>query len=652
MAQETRLVQDRATLQRFLDEISLLSRGDLPVDEYLRRLLQMTLSGLGGQGGAIWFQQGAEFQRACSSQFAETEYDSDEPQRRSIHNALQDVAQHRRPLVVGPFDAESALQEGTATAIINHTPFPFFYVPIIMVKVTGEPLVLSVLQVWMPSGVDPKNYKDVVSFLQAVAGQAGVFLRARRVEALAASTDKLQQLVRFVSELNGQLDLPMLGLTIVNWAREIIGCDRCALFIKKTGGKLRALAISNVEVVDEKSALIQCQRMLVQDCLSAGQATLYRKASPKTEALGDISDYFFHSHANEALALPLTDHEGKQVGGLLLESHKEKQIDDGMRKLAFAIVAPSGRALAMAQEIAELPLIGQLKRYRKLRQALQSDQRKYLWTKVGVPAGAIVLLALMPWRFALQADCVVMPKVRAVAVAEVNGRVVEVFAEEGDRVGEGQPLARLDDSELRQNLAMMEQEKIKYETEADRSEVLRDEGGRRVALINAARAGKQIEQLNRKIQRTYIRSPINGVVLSKDLRYTIGMVLEVGSHFCEIGDLNGWEVTTRVNESEVALLDARLRRSGRLPVRFMLHSMPGQQFHATMMNPNAISQMSYQVPHANVFLARALVEVSPELESKMKAGYTGRSKISLEWRPAGYVVTRKFFNYVRIRWLF
>jgi len=230
--------------------------------------------------------------------------------------------------------------------------------------------------------------------------------------------------------------------------------------------------------------------------------------------------------------------------------------------------------------------------------------------------------------------------------------LVEVLVDEGQRVEAGQRVARLDDGEIQQELTVLQQDKLKYQAEADRLEVLGDDGGRRVAEINAARTARQIEQVKRHLDQTYLRSPIAGVVLTKDLPSKVGEVLQVGSPFCEVADLSRWEVTVQLRESDVALVDAELRKGERLSVTFLLHGMPNQPFAATVDNVAAISQMSYQVPRANVFLLKANVAATPQVREALKAGYSGSGKVRLGWRPAVYVVTRRFFAYLRTRWFF
>ena len=653
MTQETKFARSYNELQKILDEIGYLSRSDLALDEYLGQFLKLTLAAIGGQGGAIWMTQETGFQPVYAVNFAETGFEADELQRQSIYNAVRDAAQNSRPVVVaGRSDAEAALQEPKANGIVNRTAFPFFYVPIMMKEDAGTVSAMAVLQIWASPQVDPKSYKDFVAFLQGAAKHAAVFLRARRAESLAGTTDKLNHLLRLAIELSGQLDTVPLAVAIVNRGREITGCDRCALFGINTDGKVRALAVSNVETVDRKSALVQAQLKLAEDTLAAGQPTLYRKSAPKTEAQGEIADYFFHSEAQEALVIPLVGRDGKKTGVLLLESHRDKTFYPVMRQLGAAVATQAGRALAAAQEINAIPFLTLIKRGQRAIEALRADRRKWLLLKVGLPVAAVAVVALLPWRFSVGGECSVVPRDRATAVTEVGGRVVEVFVNEGQVVSKGQPLARIDDLDLQQALRVAEQEKAKYEAEADHLQVLAEEGGRRVAMLQADQVQRQIEQIQRRLAKTSITSPINGVIVTKDLPSRTGELLPLGGRFCDIADLSRWEVVTRLSESDVGLVDDKLRRGERLTAQFLLRSMPNRNLTATISDVKAISQLSYQIPRANVFLVRAEVSALPELQTALKTGYTGQCKVRLGWRPLGYLASRRFLNYIRVHWLF
>lgn len=643
--------QPESAVNQVINEIAQICHSEIPLNEFLPRFLQTTLSAIGAAGGGIWFPHEDKFQCVAHMGGSLLGYHEGGLPMQSIDNALQDVARNQRAMVVGPRKTEALVTELKKDEIVNFTAHPVFYVPVVSAEGHGKVVFHAVLQAWLQEGDDSNRYKLVVTFLQEAARQAGIYLRYKRMENAAAGTARLQQFVQLLGELSGELDLDRLGISIANWCRQITGCDRCTVFVAKPGGEPRAIAISNVEQLNQKSALVQSQKRLAMETLQAGVATLYTKAKPVSEALGDISDYFFHSHSNEALALPISRPDSRPVGVLLVESHKEKRLDAEAQNLARGVASRSAPALASAMEIASMPLYRPMRKIAQFLHHWRTGNRKRTILRVGVPVLLAAAVILFPVHFTIQSDCVVTPVLRAQAVSEVGGRVVKVLIREGDKVVTGQVLAQLDDMDMQNNLHIAQQEKIKFETEANRGQAKGDEGLRRIMQLEAERTEQQIRQINMEIEKSRIKSPIDGVVLTKQPELRIGEVLPLGGRFCEVGDVTRWEAEIHVPESEVGLLDQKLRKKA-LPASFLLHAMPERNFKASINNVNAISQVSSPIPGGNVFVVRAEVQPEPDLSALLKPGYTGRSKIPIGLRPAIYVATRKFVNYLRVRWLF
>lgn len=649
MLDELKLVRTRSDLQKILDEIDYLSRSGLNPDDYFARVLQLSVVAIGGQGAALWVTHDSAFRRVCQIGSLEVAAEHVTRHQQGVEHALREAVRNVYPLVVRP--TLSPVKEADSEPIHNGSASTLLYVPVMVQDVSGGKGVPAVLQAWVAAGIDAKHHSSLVGILQAVAKHVGLYLRTRQIESVAATTEKLQQLLRFAAEINGQLDLGTLGVAIVNWSREICGCDRVALFEMTTRGRLRPVAVSNVEVVDPRSSLVQAQRLLGEDTLAVGQITLYRKSAPKTEAQGDLSDYFYHSGASEALAIPLAGRDQKSVGLLLLESNQEGRFDEPTRRLAALVARSVGPALATAKEVARLPFLSTIRRLERIRAGWRADPRRWVAIRVGVPLGVLAIVALFPWPFSVGGECTVQPAVRGVAVCEVAGRVTEILVGEGERVRAGQPLARIDDTALQQMLLAARQEQAKFEAEANRLQVLGDEGGRRLALLQAALAERQARMVEEQLAKTTIVSPLDGVVLTQDLRSRFGERLAVGERFCTVASLERWEVYVQVRESDVALVDDRLRAGRIVPLEFVLRSLSGRKFTAEVRDREAISLISYQVPRANVYLVRAELPLLSDWATQLKAGYTGRAELRLGWRPAGYVMTRRFWNYLRVHWL-
>ena len=616
MLQEMEPAADSGRLRKCVEEIAFAARSDIPPEQFFRKLVGVVVPAIRARGTAIWFPSGNEFQCAGASGMEETDYANDPRQRTAISNAIRETADTRLPVLVGPGNAEGVQPNGKH---LNFKPFPFIYVPAVSGEASGEVTLQAVLQVWLPTGFDPRGYNDVAGFMKAMARETAVFMRARRVETLAAGNAKMQKMLQFLTEVSGQYDVKRLGTVLVNWTREITGCDRCAFFIANPAGKLSPVAVSSVDVVNPKSALVQLQLKLAQGALDSMAPMLYQKSAPKTDMQGDISDYFVLSHATDALAVPLLGDDKQKYGVLLVESQKDRALDKDAQGTAIVVAKRSVQPVAAALEIQRLPMLKGMQKLAGYRRSLTATHPGKFFFKYGIPLAIVVLAACYPMRLMIRSDCLLVPKVRGVAVAEVGGRVKQIFIHEGDAVVAGQPIAKVDDDDLQQNLRISQEEQQRYQIEANRAEATGDQASKQIALVEVARSGRQVDLYKTEIFRTTIKSPIAGIVLTKDIEMMSGAVVPPGTRFCEIGDFQSWELISKVPEGEVGLLETKLRQ-GPVKMQFVLNSAPGHQIDAVIANEQSISPVSNAVPGANIFLVHADFVQTPGDARQLEVG--------------------------------
>jgi len=145
--------------------------------------------------------------------------------------------------------------------------------------------------------------------------------------------------------------------------------------------------------------------------------------------------------------------------------------------------------------------------------------------------------------------------IRTVGVnAQVPGAVLQVTAEEGDRVEEGQVVARLDDRELQAQLRSAEAAFTVAEAAFARAEQLRErqvvtqpEYEAEQTAFAAARA--QLEQLRTRVGFTEVRSPIGGIVTSKVVQS--GDVVGNQARLLDVAEVDTMVVRVRVSELDV-----------------------------------------------------------------------------------------------------
>lgn len=649
MANEAQIQEKAAEIRRLLEEIAFLSKSELPTQEYFRRFLELTCRALDAPGGVIWLKTGQGFQRLCTLKFADCEYDTNEAQRQSITKVLNDVSENRRPVVVGAFDPNAATSEEGVT-VMNRTPYPFFFSP---VQLNNQ--VVVVLHIWLAPETDPKLYREFVTFLQTVSGQAEIYLRSRRLEALTAEAQKLTQLITLLGEMEGVLEPDKLSMIIANHGREVTGVDRVCVAVRRHE-KTRVLAVSGVETVDKKSVTIKSIVELAERTMAADQPQLLIKGDEHAEE-EEIKNYFSGGTMRAAYLLPLKDRNEKTLGVLVVETTRPDGINEPVRKLSQAVARHAGAALGAAEEERSIPLLPTLRKLKRAKDWAMGEKRRRVQLALGVPVAVLTVLALMPWPFRVKGDAQLQPAARGAAVAEVQGRIAAVFAQEGQSVKKGDVLAQFDDTELQRQLAVAQAEWVKNTVEADRHRESRDpqaSAARRVAEAAAMKAAAEVGRLQHAIELARIRCPIDGVVMSRDLESKVGEVLDRGAVFAEVGDPTAWQAQIQVREGDVAPLERKLANNEPIPVTVLTRGWTGNKFKGAISHRESISQLSYPPPGgsgAPVFYVTVDLDLSPEEAALLRPGFTGRAKLQCGWRPLGFVLGRRFVDYLKVNWL-
>ncbi len=207
----------------------------------------------------------------------------------------------------------------------------------------------------------------------------------------------------------------------------------------------------------------------------------------------------------------------------------------------------------------------------------------------------------------LNASGYVTPRQRATIAAKITGRVTNVFFDEGTRVGQGQLLATLDDSDARRALeaakadrdaseagisdyevqlrnALIELHRarelqksgVQSQQALDTAQMTADSLHAKIALAKqqVAAAAARIREQEQAVANCTIRAPFAGIVVSKDAQ--VGEMvspISAGGGFTRTGiatlvDLHSNEIEVDVNESYIAKV------STNQPVNAVLDAYP------------------------------------------------------------------------------
>jgi RND family efflux transporter MFP subunit len=326
--------------------------------------------------------------------------------------------------------------------------------------------------------------------------------------------------------------------------------------------------------------------------------------------------------------VPLLDEEGK-VGVLLFESSDPDFLGEAHLEMIKVLASQATVALRNASLYKEVPFIGVLQpliERKKRFLALEKHRRVAL---IAGAAAAVLFFLAFPLPLRVDGNAVVAPAHMAHVGSEFEGVIKQVDVREGDVIKKGAVIASLEDWEYRSALAAA---RAKYETataQMDRALANSDGSEAGIQRAQADYWASEVARAQERLEKTAIRSPIDGVVATPQMENLVGHKVKEGESFADIVDNSQTLVDVAVDEGDVGLLRAGERAS------LKLDGFPERTFHGqvAVVSPQGILQNAEPT-----FFARVSVANTTQL---LRSGMQGRGKISTGWRPAGVVMFRR-----------
>ena len=139
----------------------------------------------------------------------------------------------------------------------------------------------------------------------------------------------------------------------------------------------------------------------------------------------------------------------------------------------------------------------------------------------------------------------------------------------------------------------------------------------------------EADRARNRVEGAQLRSPIHGIVVTPSLQDTAGEHLDAGATFAQVLDLSSAVVDIAIPQSNAALLHAGESAA------IKLDSYPQRSWHGTV---TVVSPQSKAIDGDRVFTARVSL---PNTDAVLRSGMSGRAKVFIGFRPAGYVLLRR-----------
>jgi len=442
----------------------------------------------------------------------------------------------------------------------------------------------------------------------------------------------LEALVKISGEITSTLDLDRVLDAIVNGPATVIPYERAAIALDQRG-RLQMKAMSGVAKINpEDPDISRLQDLLEWTSLSSEPIFVAQHGDEveeeREETRAKFQSYFANSGMRAYHALPLADDDGR-VGVLSFESSDPDFLNSAHLEMIKVLAGQATVALRNASLYREVPFIDVLKPILEKKRKFLALEKRRRWALVAGVGVALLFLAGFPLPLRIDGPAVVAPAHSARVQPELAGVVQVVSVREGDAVKQGTVLGRLADWQYRAELAAAQ---AKYATAVSRmSRALAANDGTEAGIerVQVDYWTTEVARAGERLQKTLLRSPIDGLVATPHIEDSVGRDLKPGDTFAEVVDTSRASVDVAIDQRDVSLL-----RSGE-QASVKLEGFPTRTFRGEL---TVVSPRSRLQGEEHVFFARVSIA---NTEGLIRTGMQGRSKIFTAWRPAGEVFFRR-----------
>ena len=612
----------------------------------------------------------------------------------SEHTSLiTKVSTEKRPLLIFPKDTPGQ---------------PASEFPVILMVPVQHGNHQELVELFLKSGASQEVYNQHFQRLQSCCSLAGQNLFRREMEVRgvglkgpeagtgstelnpmqsAAAADSgtslgltAQQLDEFVHQLHLSLDPHETSVRIANESRRMLDCDRVSV-VRMRGRRAQIISISGQPSVNRRSNTVLLLERLAKRVLPTRKLFWFpdeneTQLAPQIER--PLDEYLSLSSARTIAIYPIFDQppRGEQVGspddhhrkdiligGLIVEQLATQWERPAVGQTVDTVARHAGNAYRAAHNHRQLlgyPIWKWLGKSRVLVAA------RNLPKTIAVALGALILaavLAFVPADFTISCDGQILPEHRRNVFAEIDGVVDEIFVDHDSVVKNGASLLKLKNPDVayqRQELigqidAMSQQitmvEALKLTVDDSENQQQLAEQNVEALRANLRSYRDQLSTLDLKAQKLELTSPIDGNVITWDLREQLrDRPIQAGDILVEIAEVDGkWILELNLKDRHIGHVRRAIQENKDEPlkVEFKLAADPDRSFTGTLIslgNATSFDNEQQQVASAKVAIDR--LDKIDVLQAR--SGVT--AKILCGQRKLGYVWLHEPWEFLQKQW--
>jgi multidrug efflux pump subunit AcrA (membrane-fusion protein) len=418
-------------------------------------------------------------------------------------------------------------------------------------------------------------------------------------------------------------ELTMACYELVNQLQRSLGCQQVVLGLCGDRRTCRVAAVSGAGHIDRRSDRVRALEAVCDEAVVRGELTVW---PPRNEA--DRHAMMAHKHLAGAAAAgcvvsaPIIDELGVLQGAWVFLGDRQFCERSHAVRLVEAGSPLVGSCLALLKR-------AERSRLRKWVHGAGRALRQWTGWALLLVVALLVAAMFVPLPYRVNCDCELQPVVRRYVAAPFDATLERSFVEPGDLVAARQLLAKIDGREIRWELAGVVAERTRAAKQRDGHMATHEYGEAELARYEMERLDQKARLLEHRGNDLELCSPIDGIVISGDLKKAEGVPLTVGQTLFEIAPLDRMVVEIAVPEDDVRHVNVGL------DVEVVFDAFPRERFTGALARIHPRSETK-ETQH--VFIGEFELDNPHHL---LRPGMHGTATITTRPRPLGWNLFHK-----------
>lgn len=570
--------------------------------------LGLACSSLNGMGAVAW---------DCSnhplSVIAQVKGSDDRPIRMSVSQARHEELLRQAIASPDPLIVRAGEQDAGEQDDLGH--------PTILIAKIQRGTVTDLIELFIPGGLSEDTNlsrlrelamlnRQVENIRTRVPDASGTFAHTARNETaphgLATKNISASQLDQFSHVLHQSLDPLATARKMTNEIRRMLDCDRVTV-MKVHGTRCKTIAISGQPSVNRRSNTVSLLEKATRRIIAIKQTFWFPSDDQQPPQIANrLNEYLAVSKTRSMIVSPIFDSaekdlthpdqrdprrrvEKKLIGGIVIEHCQEQWSRDAVSGAVDMVCRHAADAYRNAWQ--HRNLFGYALWHWLGKSSVLTTARNLPKTLMAVAGLTALTLAMIfvPADFRMTCDGTLLPAARRNVFANISGVVKEVLVDHGQTVVKGQPLVRLENIDLAQQIetavgrveeltAVIRNARTSMSDKRNQEEPRNENISALKAQLNSVK--RELRLLREKEKRLTVVSPINGSVVTYDIRDILNdRPVERVETLMEIADLSGkWQLELNLPDRKIGhVMQAFEANQGRpLDVEFILAAEPGK----------------------------------------------------------------------------